>query len=231
MDLAKVSIRYARSMAKITSLTQDLYRFMLRNRTSEDQLLGELRRKTEEKVGDLSGMMISEEQGQLLRILVAAIGAKQVVEVGTFTGYSAACMAAALPADGRLLCCDVNDEWTAIGEPYWQRSGLSDRIELRIAPALETLRTLPSDPPIDFAFVDADKDNYVGYFEALLPKLRTNGLLAFDNVMWHNWMMDAANQGTETIGIREFNDHILGDPRIESVMLHVGDGLTLIRKL
>lgn len=231
MDLAKVSIRYARSMAKITSLTQDLYRFMLRNRTSEDQLLGELRRKTEEKAGDLSGMMISEEQGQLLRILVAAIGAKQVVEVGTFTGYSAACMAAALPADGRLLCCDVNDEWTAIGEPYWQRSGLSDRIELRIAPALETLRTLPSDPPIDFAFVDADKDNYVGYFEALLPKLRTNGLLAFDNVMWHNWMMDAANQGTETIGIREFNDHILGDPRIESVMLHVGDGLTLIRKL
>ena len=218
-------------MAKITSLTQDLYRFMLRNRTSEDQLLGELRRKTEEKAGDLSGMMISEEQGQLLRILVAAIGAKQVVEVGTFTGYSAACMAAALPADGRLLCCDVNDEWTAIGEPYWQRSGLSDRIELRIAPALETLRTLPSDPPIDFAFVDADKDNYVGYFEALLPKLRTNGLLAFDNVMWHNWMMDAANQGTETIGIREFNDHILGDPRIESVMLHVGDGLTLIRKL
>ena len=218
-------------MAKITSLTQDLYRFMLRNRTAEDQLLGELRRETEEKVGALAGMMISEEQGLFLRILVAAIGARQVVEVGTFTGYSAACMAAALPPDGRLLCCDVSEEWTSIGAPHWRRSGLSDRIELRIAPALDTLRALPADPPVDFAFVDADKHNYVDYFEALLPKLRTNGLLAFDNVMWHNWMMDAANQDAETIGIREFNDHILGDPRIETVMLHVGDGLTLIRKL
>jgi len=218
-------------MAKITSLTQDLYRFMLRNRTPEDQLLSELRRETEETVGALAGMMISEEQGLFLRMLVAAMGAKQVVEVGTFTGYSAACMAAALPADGRLLCCDVSEEWTSIGARYWRRSGLSDRIDLRLAPALDTLRALPSDPPLDFAFVDADKDNYVAYFEALLPKLRTNGLLAFDNVMWHNWMMDAANQDAETIGIREFNDHILGDPRIETVMLHVGDGLTLIRKL
>jgi len=218
-------------MAKITSLTQDLYRFMLRNRTSEDQLLGELRRETEERVGALAGMMISEEQGLFLRILVAAINAKRVVEVGTFTGYSAGCMAAALPADGRLLCCDVSEEWTSIGARYWRQGGLSDRIELRFAPALDTLRTLPGDPPLDFAFVDADKDNYVAYFEALLPKLRTNGLLAFDNVMWHNWMMDAANQDAETIGIREFNDHILGDPRIETVMLHVGDGLTLIRKL
>lgn len=218
-------------MAKITSLTQDLYRFMLRNRTPEDQLLGELRRETEETVGALAGMMISEEQGLFLRMLVAAMGAKQVVEVGTFTGYSAACLAASLPADGRLLCCDVSEEWTSIGARYWRRSGLSDRIDLRLAPALDTLRALPGDPPLDFAFVDADKDNYVAYFEALLPKLRTNGLLAFDNVMWHNWMMDAANQDAETIGIREFNDHILGDPRIETVMLHVGDGLTLIRKL
>ncbi len=218
-------------MAKITSLTQDLYRFILRNRTAEEQLLGELRRETEQRIGRLAGMMISEEQGLLLRILVAAIGARRVVEVGTFTGYSAACMAAALPADGRLVCCDVSQEWTSIGVPYWRRGGLSDRIDLRIAPALDTLRELPSQPPIDFAFVDADKDNYVAYFEALLPKLRPNGLLAFDNVMWHNWMMDAANQDAETIGIREFNDHILGDPRIETVMLHVGDGVTLIRKL
>lgn len=218
-------------MAKITSLTQDLYRFMLRNRTVEEQLLGELRRETEERIGGLAGMMISEEQGLLLRILVAASGAKRVVEVGTFTGYSAACMATALPADGRLVCCDVSREWTSIGVPYWRRGGLSDRIDLRIAPALDTLRELPGQPPIDFAFVDADKDNYVAYFEALLPKLRPNGLLAFDNVMWHNWMMDAANQDAETIGIREFNDHILGDPRIETVMLHVGDGVTLIRKL
>ena len=218
-------------MAKITSLTQDLYRFMLANRSAEEDLLGELRRETEQRVGRLAGMMISEEQGLLLRILVAAIGARRVVEVGTFTGYSAACMAAALPADGRLVCCDVSQEWASIGMPYWRRGGLSDRIDLHIAPALDTLRELPGQPPIDFAFVDADKHNYVAYFEALLPKLRPNGLLAFDNVMWHNWMMDAANQDAEAIGIREFNDHILGDPRIETVMLHVGDGLTLVRKL
>ena len=204
---------------------------MLRNRTAEDPLLGELRRETQEAAGELAGMMISEEQGLFLRMLVAAIGAKRVVEVGTFTGYSAACMAAALPADGKLVCCDVSEEWTSIGVRYWRRSGLSGRIDLRLAPALDTLRALSGDPPVDLAFVDADKDNYVNYFEALLPKLRTNGLLAFDNVMWHNWMMDAANQEAETIGIREFNDHILGDPRIETVMLHVGDGLTLIRKL
>ena len=218
-------------MAKITSMTQDLYHFMLRNRTPEGPLLGELRRETEQRIGELAGMMISEEQGLFLRMLVGAMGAKSVVEVGTFTGYSAICIASALPDDGELLCCDISDEWTAIGVPYWKRSGLSDRIDLRIGPALETLRVLPSEPTIDFAFVDADKDNYVAYYEALLPKVRANGLLAFDNVMWHNWMMDAANQDAETIGIREFNDHILGDPRIETVMLHVGDGLTLVRKL
>ena len=218
-------------MAKITSMTQDLYRFMLRNRTPEGQLLGALRRETEQRIGELAGMMISEEQGLFLRMLVGAMGAKNAVEVGTFTGYSAICIASALPADGELLCCDISDEWTEIGVPYWKRSGLSDRIDLRIGPALETLRVLPSEPAIDFVFVDADKDNYVAYYEALLPRVRTNGLLAFDNVMWHNWMMDAANQDAETIGIREFNDHILDDPRIETVMLHVGDGLTLIRKL
>lgn len=218
-------------MAKITALTQDLYRYMIRHRSAEDQVLTDLRRETLRVVGDKAGMMISEEQGILLRMLVAALAPKLVVEVGTFTGYSALCMAQALPKGGRLLCCDVSDEWTSVGKPYWGRAGVADRIDLRIAPALETINGLPANEEIDFAFLDADKCNYVQYFEAIIPKLRTNGLIAADNVLWHNWSMDAHNQDPETVGIREFNEHVLRDGRVETVMLHVGDGLTLIRKL
>lgn len=218
-------------MAKITALTQDLCRYMIRHRSAEDRVLTDLRRETLRVVGDKAGMMISEEQGILLRMLVAALAPKLVVEVGTFTGYSALCMAQALPKGGRLLCCDVSDEWTSVGKPYWRRAGVADRIDLRIAPALETINGLPANDDVDFAFLDADKCNYVQYFEAIVPKLRTNGLIAADNVLWHNWSMDAHNQDPETVGIREFNEHVLRDDRVETVMLHVGDGLTLIRKL
>jgi len=218
-------------MAKITALTQDLYRYMIGHRSAEDQVLTDLRRETLRLVGDKAGMMISEEQGILLRMLVAAVAPKLVVEVGTFTGYSALCMAQALPKGGRVLCCDVSDEWTSVGKPYWRRAGVADRIDLHIAPALETIRSLPVNEEVDFAFLDADKCNYVQYFEAIVPKLRTDGLIAADNVLWHNWSMDAHNQDPETVGIREFNEHVLRDDRVETVMLHVGDGLTLIRKL
>ena len=203
---------------------------MLRNRSPEDEVLAELRRETVAQVPDYAGMMISEEQGILLRILVGATAPKLAVEVGTFTGYSSACIASALPEGGKLLSCDISEEWTAVAKPYWKRCNVVDRIDLRIAPALETLEALPAATVIDFAFLDADKANYVAYYEAIVPKLRTNGLIAVDNVMWHNWAMDAANQDPETIGIREFNDHVLRDARVESVMLHVGDGLTLVRK-
>lgn len=218
-------------MAKITALTQDLYRYMIGHRSAEDQVLTDLRRETLRVVSDKAGMMISEEQGILLRMLVAAVAPRLVVEVGTFTGYSALCMAQALPKGGRVLCCDVSDEWTSVGKPYWRRAGVADRIDLRIAPALETIRSLPVNEEVDFAFLDADKCNYVQYFEAIVPKLRTDGLIAADNVLWHNWSMDAHNQDPETVGIREFNEHVLRDDRVETVMLHVGDGLTLIRKL
>lgn len=218
-------------MAKITPLTQDLCRYMLRNRAREDRILAALRRETESRLGGVAGMMIAEEQGILLRILVGALAPRLAIEVGTFTGYSAACMASALPSGGRLICCDISEEWTSIGARYWERCGVADRIDLRIAPALETLAGLPAESRIDFAFLDADKVNYIAYYEAILPKLRRSGLIVVDNVMWHNWGMDASNQDTETIGIREFNDHVLKDSRVESVMLHVGDGLTLVRKL
>ena len=218
-------------MPKITPLTQDLLRYMLRNRADEDAALNALRRETRAAAGDLAGMMVSEEQGVFLRILVAALAPRLAIEVGTFTGYSALCMASALPTDGELICCDVSDEWTSLGRKYWERCGLADRINLRIAPAIETLRGLPEDAVVDFAFLDADKQNYVEYYEALVPRLRTNGIVAVDNVLWHNWSMDSANQDPETVGIREFNDHVLSDGRVESVMLHIGDGLTLVRKL
>ena len=218
-------------MSKITVLTEDLCRYMIRNRAAENNMLTELRRETEEKAREVAGMMISEEQGILLRILVGAIAPQVAIEVGTFTGYSALCMASALPPGGKLICCDVNREWTSIGASYWERCGVADRIDLRIAPAIETLRSLPSDTDVEFAFVDADKNSYIAYYEAILARMRPNGLIAVDNVLWHNWSMDASNQDAETIGIREFNDYVLHDSRVESVMLHVGDGLTLIRKL
>ena len=224
-------IRYIRDMAKVTALTQDLCRYMLRHRTAEDAVLEEVRRETEREVGDMAAMMISQEQGVLLRILVGALAPRVAVEVGTFTGYSAACMAMALPPGGRLICCDISEEWTAIAAKHWKRCSVADRIDLQIAPALDTLTDLPSDLVIDFAFLDADKNHYLGYYEAILPRLRRNGLIAVDNVMWHNWALDAANQDEETVGIREFNERLRYDRRVESVMLHVGDGLTLIRKL
>ncbi len=218
-------------MAKITALTQDLYGYMIRNRSPEDPILAELRQETRRSAGKMAGMMISEEQGVLLRILVGALAPSLAVEVGTFTGYSAACIASGLPPGGKLVCCDVSDEWTSFGTHYWNRCGVAENIDLRIAPALETLSGLPRDLRFDFAFLDADKANYVAYFEAIVPRMRQNGLIAVDNVLWHNWSMHACNQDQETVGIREFNEHVLLDDRVESVMLHLGDGLTLIRKL
>ncbi len=218
-------------MAKITALTPDLCRFMLRSRSREQRHIAALRRETELRAGPKAGMMVSEEQGMLLRLLVGALRAQLVVEVGTFTGYSAMCMASALGESGRVLACELEECWPAIGHPYWQRAGLDGRIDLRLGPALPTLRSLPSSGAVDFAFVDADKVNYASYFEALVPRMRPGALMAFDNVMWHNWMMDAENQDPETVGIREFNERVLADARVESVMLHVGDGLTLARKL
>lgn len=218
-------------MAKITALTQDLCRFMLSQRSGEGALLAELRRETAARAPDHAGMMVSEEQGLLLRLLVAALDARLVVEVGTFTGYSAMCMASGLNDGGRVICCELDQDWPEVGRPFWERAGLAGRIDLRLGPALATLEAMPASPAIDFGFVDADKANYVRYYEALVPRTRRRGLLAFDNVMWHNWMMDAHNQDPETVGIREFNQCVLDDPRVESVMLHVGDGLTLVRRL
>ena len=218
-------------MAKITALTDDLCRYLINHRTADDDILKELRAETFERVGALGVMMIPEDAGTFLSVLVGALAPKFAVEVGTFSGYSSIYIARSLAPGGKLLCCDVSEEWTSVGKPYWQRAGLTERIDLRIAPAIETLRALPDEQIIDFAFIDADKANYIAYYEEILKRTRPNGMIAIDNVLWHNWLMDAANQDAEAIGVREFNDHILSDNRVQSSMIHVSDGITLIRKL
>jgi len=166
----------------------------------------------------------------LMAMLVHITNARNVVEVGTFTGYSALCVARGLADDGRLLCCDVSEEWTAIGRRAWERAGVAHRIDLRIAPALETLRALPADTEIDLAFIDADKPSYAAYYEELLTRLRPGGLIVVDNVLWDGNVVNPDAQDENTVAIRAFNDLVAADERVDRVMLAVSDGLTLLRK-
>jgi caffeoyl-CoA O-methyltransferase len=218
-------------MPKYTPVTDALHEYLLAHRTPDDPLLDELRAETRRVMGDRSVMQIAAEEGTFLALLVAAIGAKRVVEVGTFTGYSALCMARALPPGGKLLCCDVSEEFTAIGKRFWQKAGVADKIELRLGPALDTLRALPKHEPIDFAFIDADKENYQAYYEEILVRLRPGGLIAIDNVLWSGQVIRPEDQSANTVAIRAVNDHVAADRRVQSVMLGLSDGLTLARKL
>src|SRR5688572_811757 len=163
-------------------VTPELYSYVLKHRTrARDPLLESLQKETE-ALGEISRMQISAEQGSFFTVLVAALGVKSAIEIGTFTGYSAICIARGLPSDGRLLCCDVSEEWTTIARTYWAREGVDKKIELRLGPAEETLRALPADTVFDFAFIDADKTGYDAYFELLMPRMKANALLIFDNM-------------------------------------------------
>lgn len=214
---------------KFTSLNQELYHYLAAHRTEHDPVLAALAEETEE-LGPIGMMQIAPEQGTLMTLLARVMGAKFGVEVGTFTGYSAICLARGLRPGGRLLCCDVSEEWTGIARRHWQRANVSDRIELRLGPALDTLRSLPRQTQFDIAFVDADKKNYGNYYEEILMRLRPNGLILFDNVLWMGQVLDATASDGDTIAIRELNDRIAEDPRVDAVMLPVSDGLTLVRK-
>jgi caffeoyl-CoA O-methyltransferase len=175
-------------------------------------------------------MQIAPEQGTFLEWLTRLLGATNVVEVGTFTGYSSICLARGLAPGGRLLCCDVSEEWTALAREHWARAGLDDRIELVIAPAAETLAALPHDPPVDLAFVDADKDGYPTYVELLTERLRPGGVLAIDNTLWSGAVADPSVTDDTTQLLRDLNDSLVADDRFDTVMLPLGDGLTLLRK-
>ena len=181
-------------------------------------------------LGDAAGMQIGDDQGQLLTLLTRLVGARRAVEVGTFTGYSSLCIARGLPDDGSLLCCDVSEEWTAIARQAWERAGLSDRIELKIAPAVETLRALPDEADIDLVFIDADKPGYSAYWDELVPRVRPGGLLLADNVLWSGNIVDDAEQNANAVALRDFNDLVARDDRVEVVVLTAFDGLTIARK-
>ncbi|HET7292358.1 MAG TPA: class I SAM-dependent methyltransferase [Vicinamibacteria bacterium] len=216
--------------AKFTALDAALYSYLREHRTPDDEVMQDLQAETA-RLGSHAVMQISPDQGSLLRLLVAAIGARRAVEVGTFTGMSALCIARGLAEGGRLLCCDVSDEWTAIGRRHWERAGVADRIELRLGPAEETLRALPEAPAFDFGFIDADKVRYLTYYEEILKRLRPGGLIGVDNVLWSGDVIRKRKRDRDTRAIRAFNDFVASDARVESVMLPVADGLTLVRKL
>jgi caffeoyl-CoA O-methyltransferase len=181
-------------------------------------------------LGTVASMQIGSDQGAFMALLIHATGARRIVEIGTFTGYSALCMARALPEDGTLVACDVSEEWTAIARDAWKEAGIDDRIELRIGPALDTIRAMPREPQFDVAFVDADKPNYLSYFEELLPRLERNGLILVDNTLWSGHVLDPSPDDTFATAIAAFNDAVAADARVDSVILPVGDGLTLIRQ-
>ncbi len=218
-------------MSKYTPVDDALHAYLLKHRTPDDALLEELQEETRTLLGRRSVMQIAPEEGTLLALLVASIGAVSVVEVGTFTGYSALCMARALPPGGKLLACDVSEEYTAVGRRYWQKAGVADRIELVLGPAADTLRALPESTRFDFGFIDADKSNYVIYYEEILKRLRPGGLIAIDNVLWNGQVVKETDQTDDTRGIRAINAHVVADRRVQSVMIGVSDGITLARKL
>ena len=214
---------------KFISLNPKLYDYLIAHGHNGDPLRAELAAETA-KLGMISGMQIAAEQGTFMAILAAAIGARSAVEVGTFTGYSALCVARALPTDGKLLCCDINDQWTSIGRRYWDRAGVANKITLKIAPAGETLKALPASHTFDFAFIDADKTSYAIYYEEILKRLRPSGLILIDNVLWNGRIIDQAATDADTDALRKLNDFIAKDSRVEAVMLGVADGLTVVRK-
>jgi caffeoyl-CoA O-methyltransferase len=210
-------------------LTKPVHDYLVAHAPPLDDVQRDLIAETE-ALGGISMMQIAPEQGAFMTLLPRLIGARHAIEVGTFTGYSAISIARGLSDDGTLLCCDVNEEWTSIARKYWERAGVEDKIELRIAPAIETLRSLPAGEQFDLAFIDADKPNYPHYYEEVLARLRPNGVILVDNTLWGGAVADSKATDDNTKAIRAFNDKVAADDRVESTILTVGDGLTLIRK-
>ena len=213
---------------KFLALTPALYEYVAAHSAPPPgDVLHELAAETA-ALGPVSVMQIAVEQGAFLTLLARLMGARRAVEVGTFTGYSAICIARGLAEGGGLLCCDVSEEWTAIARRYWLRAGLDDRIALRLGPAIDTLRALPRAAEIDLAFVDADKTGYGDYYDELLPRLRPNGLIVFDNALWGGAVVEA--QDRSAAALRALADRVYTDPRVDALMLAVADGLLLARK-
>ena len=214
------------------NLDERLYRYLQEHSVREHPVLRELREATAGMPH--AGMQISPEQGQFMALLVRLMGARRALEVGVFTGYSALSVALALPPGGKVIACDVSEEWTAMARRYWDKAGVSQKIDLELAPALETLDKLLAAGgagKFDFAFIDADKTNYRGYYESSLQLVRVGGLIAVDNTLWSGYVADPSHQEKDTQAIRAFNDALHADARVAISMLPMGDGLTLALKL
>jgi caffeoyl-CoA O-methyltransferase len=206
-------------------VTQELDRYTVEHTTPEPPHLAALAAETRQ-FSTAHGMMVGPVEGRFLALMVELSGARRVLEIGTFTGYSALFMAAALPPGGSIVTCDVNPDHVAMARRHIEASPFADRIEIRLGPALETLETLPG--PFDLVFIDADKTNYANYFEAVLPKLAPRGLMLVDNVLWGGSVLDPDSPDEETPAIQAFNDRVRGDPRVTCVMLTIRDGITVI---
>lgn len=204
--------------------------YLTAHSTPPDAILRELAAETAERYPKDAGLQIAPEEGTLLELLTRMTRARYVIELGTFTGYSSVCLARGLAEDGRLLCCDVSEEWTSIARAYWEKAGLADRIELRLGPALDTLRSLPQTERFDVAFIDADKISYPAYWAEVVPRVRSGGLILVDNTFSHGRVLDAGNDNPAVIAVRDMNDRAAADDRVQLVMLPVGDGLTVALK-
>ncbi len=216
---------------KSSITAEKVSRYVVETIISETDLEDKLRVQTMSLPS--GGMISSSDVGSLLSILVRSIGSRKALEIGTFTGYTALKIASALPKDGKLICCDINTEWTDIGRTYWQQAGLSQVIDLRVAPALQTLNGLLSDgaaSSFDFAFIDADKTGYDSYYEACLKLLRPGGLIVLDNMLWSGAVADFDIQDDTTNAIRRLNEKVSKDSRVFFSLLTVGDGLMLVQK-
>ncbi len=213
---------------KSFNLSSEIYAYLLGSGSPLDDIQRGLIDATE-SLGSISIMQIAPEQGTFMTMLVQLMGARRAIEIGTFTGYSALCIARGLPDDGQLVCCDISEEWPAVGRPYWEKAGVAQKIDLRIGPAIETLRALPGDEKFDLAFIDADKEGYTAYYEELLRVMRPGGLILVDNVLLFGMAADPKTDNPAALAIRAFNDLVAKDPRVSCVMLAISDGLTLLR--
>lgn len=216
---------------KTLHLTPELYQYLLQVSLHEHPVLAELRAETA-KMNERN-MQIAPEQGQFMALLIQLIGARKGIEIGVFTGYSATAVALAMPAEGKIIACDVSVEWTSIAKRYWQKAGIENKIELHLQPALKTVDELIAKGEtntFDYAFIDANKENYLNYYEKVLTLIRPNGVILIDNTLWNGAVCDKNIQDAETNAIRAVNERVFRDDRVNAVLLPIGDGLSLIRK-
>ena len=212
-------------------LSPELHKYLLSVSVTESDLLQALRKET--LAQEMSVMQISPEQGQMMHLLLKLINGKNAIEIGVYTGYSSVIIASALADSGKLIACDISEEWTGIARKYWRQAGIEHKIDLRLAPAVETLQQLLDDgkhQQFDFIFIDADKENYSRYFDYSVELLKPGGLIMVDNVLWSGRVIDAESNDVDTVAIRAFNKKLLNDSRVEICMIPISDGVTLARK-